>query len=86
MLEEEEEEEEQPPVKKRRPRPQEAEERPARAQERSQQPKVKTGERELRAMENREPVKKQPARKPQNFLVDDDEFEFEFLNMDDKDL
>ena len=37
-------------------------------------------------MENREPVKKQPARKPQNFLVDDDEFEFEFLNMDDKDL
>ncbi len=84
--EEEEEEEEQPPVKKRRPRPQEAEERPARAQERSQQPKVKTGERELRAMENREPVKKQPARKPQNFLVDDDEFEFEFLNMDDKDL
>ncbi len=27
-----------------------------------------------------------PARKPQNFLNDDDEFEFEFLNMDDKDL
>ena len=25
-------------------------------------------------------------RKTQNFLVDDDEFEFEFLNMDDKDL
>lgn len=84
--EDEEEEEQQPPVKKKRPRPQEGEERPARSQERTAQPKPKGSERELRALENREPAKKQPARKPQNFLVDDDEFEFEFLNMDDKDL
>lgn len=27
-----------------------------------------------------------PVRKPQNFLNDDDEFEFEFLNMDEKDI
>lgn len=84
--EEEEEEEERPPVRKKRPRPQDGEERPARAQERSTQPRSKGSERELRALENREPAKKQPAKKPQNFLVDDDEFEFEFLNMDDKDL
>ncbi len=31
-------------------------------------------------------VKAAPKRKPKNFLLDDDEFEFEFLNMDDKDL
>lgn len=31
------------------------------------------------------PVKTAPKRKPKNFLLDDDEFEFEFLNMDDKD-
>jgi len=41
---------------------------------------------ELYAAEKKAPVKKTPARKPQNFLVDDDEFEFEFLNIDDKDL
>ncbi len=28
--------------------------------------------------------KPQPKRKPKNFLIEDDEFEFEFLNMDDK--
>jgi flagellar basal body-associated protein FliL len=32
------------------------------------------------------PVKSAPKRKSKNFLLDDDEFEFEFLNMDDKDL
>lgn len=84
--EEEEDEEEQPPVKKKRPRPQDVEEKPARSQERAGQPRTKGGEKELHALENREPAKKQPTRKPQNFLVDDDEFEFEFLNMDDKDL
>ncbi len=84
VQEEEEEEEEEPPVRKKRPRPQE-EERPVRNQSRSGQSRAK-GERELHALENKEPVRKQPARKPQNFLVDDDEFEFEFLNMDDKDL
>lgn len=31
-------------------------------------------------------VKTAPKRKSKNFLLDDDEFEFEFLNMDDKDL
>ena len=38
------------------------------------------------AAERKEPARKPAARKAQNFLVDDDEFEFEFLNMDDKDL
>ena len=33
-----------------------------------------------------EPVRPAKARKAKNFLLDDDEFEFEFLNMDDKDL
>lgn len=32
------------------------------------------------------PVKTPPKRKAKNFLLDDDDFEFEFLNMDDKDL
>jgi uncharacterized protein YgiM (DUF1202 family) len=32
------------------------------------------------------PVKSAPKRKSKNFLLDDDEFEFEFLNMDEKDL
>lgn len=32
------------------------------------------------------PVKTAPKRKAKNFLIDDDDFEFEFLNMDDKDL
>ena len=27
-----------------------------------------------------------PRKKAKNFLLDDDDFEFEFLNMDDKDL
>ena len=31
------------------------------------------------------PVNSSPKRKTKNFLLDDDEFEFEFLNMDDKD-
>ena len=33
-----------------------------------------------------EAVRPARARKAKNFLLDDDEFEFEFLNMDDKDL
>lgn len=40
----------------------------------------------LQAAEAKAPAKKQPARRAQNFLLDDDEFEFEFLNMDDKDI
>lgn len=100
--EEEEEEEEEPvPVKKRVKRyVQEEEEEPALpkkkkgASAREEEYSVKSGksqsrepgEKELYAAEKKEPAKKTTARKPQNFLVDDDEFEFEFLNMDDKDL
>ena len=60
-------------------------ERPVRQRERTGQPRAK-GEKELHAAERREPERKPAARKSQNFLIDDDEFEFEFLNMDDKDL
>jgi len=76
--EEEEEEEVQVPVRKKRPVEETTEhkERPA---------KVKQPEAELQAAEKR-PEKKTAPRKAQNFLLDDDEFEFEFLNMDDKDL
>ena len=48
--------------------------------------KKKRPEAELQAAEEKKPVKKPATIKTQNFLVDDDEFEFEFLNMDDKDL
>lgn len=41
---------------------------------------------EIQAAERKQTTKKPVQRKAQNFLVDDDEFEFEFLNMDDKDL
>lgn len=74
-------EEEPAPVKKKRTREREdfyeEEERPVRKKARQ--------EADLTAAEEKKPAKK-PARKAQNFLVDDDEFEFEFLNMDDKDL
>lgn len=43
-------------------------------------------EAELQAAEEKKTAKKPVQRKSQNFLIDDDEFEFEFLNMDDKDL
>lgn len=76
-----EEEEEATPVRKKRPvledAPVERKERPAKARP--------TQEAELQAAEKKQPEKK-PVRKTQNFLLDDDEFEFEFLNMDDKDL
>lgn len=80
---EEEEEEEPVPVKKKKTASSKDEERPVKAAK--PQTKV-TEEKELYAAEMKEPVKKTTARKPQNFLIDDDEFEFEFLNMDDKDL
>ena len=82
------EEEEEPtpaPVKKKRPAPSDDYEKPAKPREKSGQPKAR-GEKELHAAERKEPEKKPASRKPQNFLIDDDEFEFEFLNMDDKDL
>ena len=74
-------EEEPVPVKRKRTREREdfyeEEERPVRKKTRQ--------EADLTAAEEKQPVKK-TSRKAQNFLVDDDEFEFEFLNMDDKDL
>ena len=86
----EEEEEEVVPVKKKRVRIEEEEEAPVQKRKvtsEGQRVKVRREEdAELYAAEKKAPVKKAPARKAQNFLVDDDEFEFEFLNMDDKDL
>lgn len=79
----EEEEEEPAPVKKKRTAPSKAEERPVKAGRNQARAKE---DKELYAAEAKEPVKKSVPRKPQNFLIDDDEFEFEFLNMDDKDL
>lgn len=72
----EEEYEEPAPVKKKRVREAEPAE-PERPVKKKAAP-----EPELKAAEKKKPA----PRKPQNFLVDDDEFEFEFLNMDDKDL
>lgn len=85
--EEEEEEEEEPvPVRKRVKKSEEEDVAPPK---KKKQP-VKA-EPELHAAERKESAAKEPTRKPaarkaQNFLIDDDEFEFEFLNMDDKDL
>lgn len=82
-------EEEREPVRKKRTSASESSqqrERSERSGERSGKVRRESGrEAELYAAQER-PVKKQPSRKAQNFLVDDDEFEFEFLNMDDKDL
>lgn len=79
----EEEEEEPVPVKKKKPVSKET--ASGKSAERQARPK-KEAEPEVRAAERKETAKKPAARKSQNFLVDDDEFEFEFLNMDDKDL
>lgn len=97
--EEEEEEEEEPvPVRKKQKRLVEEEEEPAPVRkkrpvseeapvERKERPaKAKPAQGELQAAERKQPEKKPAPRKTQNFLLDDDEFEFEFLNMDDKDL
>lgn len=78
-----EEEEEPVPVRKKKPVPKG--ETTGRSSERPVRPK-KEAEPEVHAAERKETTKKPAARKSQNFLVDDDEFEFEFLNMDDKDL
>lgn len=77
-------EEEITPVKKKKASSSKDVERPSKIQERAA---TKTkGNGDLYAAEKKETVKKPVTRKAQNFLVDDDEFEFEFLNMDDKDL
>ena len=77
----------------------EQEERSARRRESAEQPekgRSERAERPERARREREvtyeeepeveAVRPAPKRKTKNFLMDDDEFEFEFLNMDDKDL
>lgn len=79
----EEEAEEPVPVRKKKPVPKD--ETAGRSTERPARPK-REAEPEIRAAERKEGTKKPTARKSQNFLVDDDEFEFEFLNMDDKDI
>lgn len=66
------------------------EERPRR-RESAEAPKPERAKREREVTYREEPeteAVRQPApkRKTKNFLLDDDEFEFEFLNMDDKDL
>lgn len=77
-------EEEIAPVKKKKASSSKDVERPSKTQERAASRTKGNGE--LYAAEKKETVKKPVTRKAQNFLVDDDEFEFEFLNMDDKDL
>lgn len=76
-----EEEEEEAPPKKKRPSSQ----KEGTGREKAQKRQVRE-EAELQAAERKPSPKKTSQRKPQNFLLDDDEFEFEFLNMDDKDL
>lgn len=78
-----EEEDEPVPVRKKKPVPRD--ETVKRSSERPARPK-RESEPEIRAAERKEGTKKPATRKSQNFLVDDDEFEFEFLNMDDKDM
>lgn len=57
------------------------------SQSRASQSRPKPKERpDGNGTQTRNPAPKPKTRRPQNFLVDDDEFEFEFLNMDDKDL
>lgn len=83
------EEEEAPPVRKKKVQSSEQKSESPRQRNTSEGQRVKVRreeDSELYAAERKAPVKKAPARKAQNFLVDDDEFEFEFLNMDDKDL
>lgn len=89
--EEEEDEEEAPVFVKKTRRETEVEEAPVRKKRPVMQEELQTvnqkDERvELQAAERKAPAKKPVSRKAQNFLLDDDEFEFEFLNMDDKDL
>ena len=75
--------EESAPVKKKKVRESFPEETGVSAEKSA---KKRKAESELQAAEEKRPAKKPAPRKTQNFLVDDDEFEFEFLNMDDKDL
>lgn len=86
--------EEEQPVRRKRPVAEEPQERVRPSRERVQARPVKERtvrqaspeEAEIQAAERRQTAKKPAPRKTQNFLLEDDEFEFEFLNMDDKDL
>lgn len=82
---EEEDEEEEVPVRRKRTSSSDTQERSAKSGDKSSRSRTRA-ERELYAAEQPETAKRPSSRKPQNFLIDDDEFEFEFLNMDDKDL
>lgn len=91
---EDDEEEEEVPVRRRRRADEESnvrnDERPARRSVRDMEPQTsrrtprETDSRREQAVDPRE--RAAAKRKSKNFLLDDDEFEFEFLNMDDKDL
>ena len=81
--EDEDEEEEKPPVRQRKRVPEET------GRIRAQKPEKKPVVREVEYHEEPStdvPVKPAPKKKAKNFLLDDDDFEFEFLNMDSKDL
>lgn len=67
----------------RRPRRREEPEAGADRQERRRREREVTYREEPDVQEAVRPAR---TRKAKNFLLDDDEFEFEFLNMDDKDL
>ncbi|MCH5259819.1 MAG: SH3 domain-containing protein [Lachnospiraceae bacterium] len=92
-------EEEEASARRRRSRADEEEEMPVRRrrsridEEETPQRRRRTDETEKRKnrMDGEEEAEERPSgtsqkRKTKNFLLDDDEFEFEFLNMDDKDL
>ena len=83
-VQEEVEEEERPRRQERSPRASRSEEqeRPVRRE----RVREENSERKPRTSGEGESTVRKPSRKSQNFLADDDEFEFEFLNMDDKDL
>ena len=77
------EEEDAPPQRRRRA---EEEDTPSQRRRRAEED---SSSRRRRRMEEEDDVSGAPVaakRKSKNFLLDDDEFEFEFLNMDDKDL
>lgn len=79
----EDEEEEKPPVRQRKRVPEETGR--IRPQKSEKKPPVKEVEYHEEPSTD-VPVKPAPKKKAKNFLLDDDDFEFEFLNMDSKDL
>ena len=80
---EDEDEEEETSSRRRRRVEEEEEEAPSRRRRRAEE-EEETPSRRRRRMEEEEAAKPAAKRKAKNFLLDDEEFEFEFLNMDDK--